>query len=92
MPRYCHDPPLGTTPNAKIRIRTNIGTLCSSAPCGSVAKTAAKMSKKCDQGDAGALRAGFSLILGLVGLILFAFVFLVFLVGSFRRSSIARLL
>jgi hypothetical protein len=24
------------------------------------------MSKKCDQGDAGALRAGFSLILGLV--------------------------
>jgi hypothetical protein len=29
-------------------------------------KTAAKMSKKCDQGDAGALRAGFSLILGLV--------------------------
>src|SRR5258708_23509261 len=48
------------------RIRTNIRTLCSSAPCGSVAKTAAKMSKKCDQGDAGVLRAGFSLILGLV--------------------------
>ena len=66
MPRYCHNRPLGTTPNAKIRIRTNIGTLCSSAPCGSVAKIAAKMSKKCDQGDAGALRAGFSLILGLV--------------------------
>jgi hypothetical protein len=65
MPRYCHNRPLGTTPNAKIRIRPNIGTLCSSALCGSVAKTAAKMSKKCDQGDAGALRAGFSLILGL---------------------------
>ena len=66
MPRYCHNRPLGTAPNANIRIRTNIRTLCSSAPCGSVAKTAAKMSKKCDQGDAGALRAGFSLILGLV--------------------------
>jgi hypothetical protein len=29
-------------------------------------KNRRKMSKKCDQGDAGALRAGFSLILGLV--------------------------
>ena len=66
MPRYCHNRPLGTTAERQNRIRTNIGTLCSSAPCGSVAKTAAKMSKKCDQGDAGALRAGFSLILGLV--------------------------
>ena len=61
MPRYCHNPPLGTTPNAKIRIRTP----CASAPCGSVAKIAAKMSKKCDQRAAGALRVGFSLILGL---------------------------
>jgi hypothetical protein len=24
MPRYCHNRPLGTTPNAKIRIRTTL--------------------------------------------------------------------
>ena len=38
MPRYCHNPPLGTTPNAKIRIRTPYAA----APCGSVAKIARK--------------------------------------------------
>ena len=30
MPRYCHNPPLGTTPNAKIRIRTSFEPLCCS--------------------------------------------------------------
>ena len=65
MPRYCHNRPLGTTPNAKIRIRTNIRTPCAAAPCGSVAKIARKDVEKCDPRDAGALRVGFSLILGL---------------------------
>ena len=38
MPRYCHNPPLGTMPNAKIRIRTPYAA----APCGSVTKISRK--------------------------------------------------
>ena len=61
MLRYCHNPPLGTMPNAEIRIRTPYAA----APCGSVTKIARKDLEKCDPRDAGALRVGFSLILGL---------------------------
>ena len=49
--------------NAEIRIRTPYPA----APCGSVTKIALKDLEKYDPRDAGALRAGFSLILGLVG-------------------------
>ena len=55
---------LGTMPNAEIRIRTPYAA----APCGSVTKIALKDLEKYDPRDAAALRAGFSLILGLVGL------------------------
>ena len=48
--------------NAEIRIRTPYPA----APCGSVTKIALKDLEKYDPRDAGALRAGFSLILGLV--------------------------
>jgi hypothetical protein len=48
MPRSCHNRPLGTTPNAKIRIRTNIRTPRAAAPCGSVVKIARKDVEKCD--------------------------------------------
>ena len=41
MSPYCHNPAPGTTPNAKIRIRTTYAA----APCGSVAKSPAKISK-----------------------------------------------
>jgi triacylglycerol esterase/lipase EstA (alpha/beta hydrolase family) len=47
--------------NAEIRIRTPYPA----APCGSVTKIALKDLEKYDPRDAGALRAGFSLILGL---------------------------
>jgi len=49
-------------PNAESRIRT----LYPAAPWGSVTKIALKDLEKYDPRDAGALRAGFSLILGLV--------------------------
>jgi hypothetical protein len=52
---------LGTMSNAEIRIRTPYPA----APCGSVTKIALKDLEKYDPRDAGALRAGFSLILGL---------------------------
>jgi hypothetical protein len=61
MPPYCHNPPLGTRSNAKIRIRTTYAA----APYGFVAKIAYKNVQKCDPSDAGALRVGFSLILRL---------------------------
>ena len=64
MSPYCHNPPLGTMPNAKIRIQTTYAA----APCGFVAKIACKDVEKCDPRDAGALRVGFSLILGLASL------------------------
>ena len=54
---------LGTMSNAEIRIRTPYPA----APCGSVTKIALKDLEKYDPRDAGALRAGFSLILGLAG-------------------------
>ena len=54
-------PFLGTMSNAEIRIRTPYPA----APCGSVTKIALKDLEKYDPRDAGALRAGFSLILGL---------------------------
>jgi hypothetical protein len=38
MPQYCHNPPLGTIPNAKIRIRTPYAA----ALCGLVAIIARK--------------------------------------------------
>ena len=41
MPRYCHNRPLGTTPNAKIRIPT-LTLQQRAAPC---QKLAAKMSQ-----------------------------------------------
>ena len=41
MSPYCHNPPLGTRPKAKIRIRTPYAA----APCGSVTKIACKMSE-----------------------------------------------
>jgi hypothetical protein len=62
MSPYCHNPAPGTTPNAKIRIRTTYAA----APCGSVAKSLAKMSKNAAHATLGTLRVGFSLILGLV--------------------------
>ena len=65
MLRSCHNRPLGTTPNAKIRIRTNIRTPRAAAPCGSVVKIARKDAEKCDQAALASLRVGFSLILGL---------------------------
>ena len=41
MSPYCHNPPLGTRPKAKIRIRTSYAA----ATCGSVTKIACKMSE-----------------------------------------------
>jgi hypothetical protein len=49
-------------PNAEIRIPTPHAA----APCGSITKIARKDIERYNPGDAGALRAGFSLILGLV--------------------------
>ena len=46
MPRYCHNPPLGTTPNATIRIQTNIRTPYAAAPCGSAAEITRKHVEK----------------------------------------------
>jgi hypothetical protein len=52
---------LGTMPNAKIRIRTPYAP----ARSGSVTQIAAKISKNTTHATPSALRAGFSLILGL---------------------------
>jgi hypothetical protein len=61
MSSYCHNPPLGTLPNAKIRIRTTYAA----APYGSLAKIASKDVEKGDPHNASALQVGFSLILEL---------------------------
>jgi hypothetical protein len=49
-------------PSAEIRIRTPYAAV----PCGSVTKIVLEDLEKYDPRDSGALRAGFSLILGLV--------------------------
>ena len=62
MPRYCHNRPLGTTPNAKIRIPTPYAA----ATRGPVPKIGCKDVAKCTHAALAPLRLGFSLILGLV--------------------------
>ena len=54
MPRYCQNPPLGTTRDAKIRIRIQLRTPYAPAPCGSVAKIARKDVEKGDHATLGA--------------------------------------
>ncbi|MGB9276169.1 MAG: hypothetical protein WCC08_13115 [Terrimicrobiaceae bacterium] len=49
MPRYCQNPPLGTTRDAKIRIRIQLRTPYAAAPCGSIAKIARKVVEKAIQ-------------------------------------------
>ena len=61
MPRYCHNRPLGTTPNAKIRIPTPYAA----ATRGPVPKIGCKDVAKCTHAALAPLRLGFSLILGL---------------------------
>jgi uncharacterized protein YxeA len=93
MSPYCHNPPPGTTPNAKIRIRTTYAA----ASCDSVAKSPAKMSKNAAHATLAALRIGFSLILGLgsrksypdrsqILLFLFLFLFLLLLLLSTQHK------
>jgi hypothetical protein len=49
MSPYCHNPPLDTTPNAKIRTRIPYAA----PPCGFVAKIACKDVEKCGPRDFG---------------------------------------
>lgn len=61
MPRYCHNPSFGTTPNATIRVRTPYAA----APWGSVAKSGCEDVENAIHAPLACFGSGFSLILGL---------------------------
>jgi hypothetical protein len=64
MPRYCQNPLLSTTRDAKIRIRIQLRTPYAAAPCGSVAKIAREDVEKGDHAPLARFGSVFRLFWG----------------------------
>ena len=65
MPRYCHNPPSARRQMPQFAFKPTFEPLMLRHRAARRPKSPANTSKKCDPRDPGALRVGFSLILGL---------------------------